>query len=195
VPGVYLMKDAQGRGALRRQGGQAARPRRSYFVPSADLGPKKQPMLEEVHTSTSSCEGEWEALLTENRLIKDIKPKYNARLVDDKTFPYLVVTQREDYPRVFVTRNPSGVDDKTGEQAPRSRARVFGPFTNAGALREAVQILQRSSSSAPASSTSSRATRRTGASAPACSHSIGQCTAPCNESIGARPTARTSTAS
>jgi excinuclease ABC subunit C len=76
-------------------------------------------MLDEVHSfDTLVCEGEWEALLTENRLIKDIKPKYNARLVDDKSFPYLVVTQREDYPRVFVTRNPTGVDPKTGEQAP-----------------------------------------------------------------------------
>jgi excinuclease ABC subunit C len=117
----------------------------SYFVPSTDLGFPKQNLLEEVHTfDFLTCEGEWEALLTENRLIKDIKPKYNARLVDDKTFPYLVVTTREDYPRVFVTRNPSGIDDKTGEKDPLfNNARVFGPFTNAGALREAVQVLQR----------------------------------------------------
>ena len=64
--------------------------------------------------------------------------------MDDKTFPYLVVTQREDYPRVFVTRNPTGVNPKTGEQAPEMKgAKIFGPFTNAGDLREAVQILQR----------------------------------------------------
>ena len=53
------------------------------------------------------CEGDWEALLTENRLIKDIQPRFNARLTDDKTFPYLVITLKDDYPGVFITRQPN----------------------------------------------------------------------------------------
>ncbi|MBK7403590.1 MAG: excinuclease ABC subunit UvrC [Phycisphaerales bacterium] len=116
----------------------------SYFVPSADLGINKQPLLDFVHDfEVLTCEGEWEALLTENRLIKDINPRFNVRLTDDKTFPYLVITQREDFPRVFVTRNPQGLEEG-GEVAPEMKgARVFGPFVNAGALREAVQVLQR----------------------------------------------------
>ena len=94
-PGVYLMKDHKG---VVIYIGKASRlPDRvsSYFVPSTDLGPKKAPMLELVHDfEFLVCEGEWEALLTEARLIKDVGPRFNARLTDDKTLPYLVVTMR-----------------------------------------------------------------------------------------------------
>ena len=150
-PGVYLMKDHKG--VVLYVGKAINLPDRvsSYFVPSADLGYQKQQLLDHVQTFEHLvCEGEWEALLTENRLIKDIHPRYNVRLTDDKTFPYLVVTQREDFPRVFVTRNPRGIEEKSEREgggvgvADEMRgARVFGPFTNAGALREAIQILQR----------------------------------------------------
>jgi excinuclease ABC subunit C len=136
VPGVYLMKDAKG--VVIYVGKAANLPDRvsSYFIPSAALGARKEPMLDRVvDFDILECEGEWEALLTENRLIKDLKPRFNVRLVDDKTFPYLAVTQREDFPRVFVTRNPGDPDLKG--------SRIFGPFTNAGALRDAIQILQR----------------------------------------------------
>lgn len=142
-PGVYLMKDAKG--VVLYVGKAVNLPSRvtSYFVPSAELSSQKQQMLELVHTFDHvECEGEWEALLAENRLIKDIHPRYNVLLTDDKTFPYLVVTQREDFPRVFVTRNPRGLTDD-GEAKEMKGAKVFGPFTNSGALREAVQILQR----------------------------------------------------
>jgi glycosyltransferase involved in cell wall biosynthesis len=66
------------------------------------------------------CEGEWEALLAENRLIKDIRPRFNARLTDDKTFPYLAITLREDFPRLVITREPSSPEFKG--------AKLFGPF-------------------------------------------------------------------
>ena len=78
------------------------------------------------------CESEVDALLAESRLIKDVQPKHNKELKDDKTFPYLMITTHEDYPRVEVTREP------------RDRGvKLYGPFANAGALRGAVQILQR----------------------------------------------------
>lgn len=136
VPGVYLMKDANG--IVLYVGKALVLPDRvsSYFVPSADLGPAKHPMLDVVHTvETVECESEWEALLTENRLIKDLHPRFNARLTDDKTFPYLAVTLREDFPRVVVTRSPSDPLFKG--------AKVYGPFVSAGSLREAVAILQK----------------------------------------------------
>jgi excinuclease ABC subunit C len=157
----------------------------SYFVPSRRPGPQ-----EAAHARRGAqlrhlvCSGEWEALLTENRLIKDIKPKYNARLTDDKSFPYLVVTQREDYPRVFVTRNPTGVDPKTGEQAPEMKgAKVIGPFTNAGDLREAVQILQRVFKFRTCKLDIVEGDPKNKRFRPCLLASIGQCTAPCNESI------------
>jgi excinuclease ABC subunit C len=185
VPGVYLMKDAAG---VVIYIGKALRlPDRvsSYFVPSADLGLQKQPMLEVVSDfEVLECETEWEALLTENRLIKDTKPRFNVRLVDDKTFPYLVVTVNEDYPRVFVTRNPSGIDDRTGERPEHMKAaRVFGPFTNAGALREAVQILQRVFRFRTCALDIAAGDPKNRYFRPCLLHAIGQCTAPCADRI------------
>jgi len=184
VPGVYLMKDEAG---VVLYVGKAARlPDRvaSYFVPSADLGPKKQHMIDLVHDfEVLECQGEWEALLAENRLIKDIRPRFNERLIDDKSFPYLVVTTREDYPRVFVTRNPAGIDDK-GEKHPEMKgARVFGPFTNAGALREAVQILQRVFKFRTCKLDIVEGDPKNRYFRPCLLYAIGQCTAPCAERI------------
>jgi excinuclease ABC subunit C len=136
VPGVYLMKDSAG--SVLYVGKASVLPNRvaSYFIPSADLGPRKQPMLELVADfDFIPCEGEWEALLMEARLVKDIHPPFNDRLQDDKTFPYLAVTMRDDFPGVYITRNPADERFKG--------ARVFGPFVSVGALRHATQLLQR----------------------------------------------------
>ena len=136
TPGVYLMKDVKG--VVIYVGKASKLPDRvsSYFIPSADLGPKKQQLLELVDDfDIIECEGEWEALLTENRLIKDIHPRFNVLLVDDKTYPYLAITTRDDFPGVFITREPN---------APEFRgARILGPFTSVNALRESIQLLQR----------------------------------------------------
>ncbi len=176
VPGVYLMKDHKG--VVLYVGKAASLPDRvsSYFVPSADLGFKKAPMLDHLHDfDVLACEGEWEALLTENRLIKDIRPRFNVRLTDDKTFPYLVVTQREDFPRVFVTRNPS---------APELRgAKIFGPFTNAGALRDAVRLLQRVFKFRTCKLDIVEGDPKNRLFRPCLLHSIGRCTAPCADRI------------
>lgn len=185
MPGVYLMKD--GKGVVVYVGKASRLPDRvgSYFVASADLGVKKRGLLDEVHDfDVLLCRGEWEALLAENRLIKDIKPKYNTRLVDDKSFPYLVVTQREDYPRVFVTRNPSGLDVKTGVVSDEMRgARVFGPFTNAGALREAVGALQRIFKFRTCKLDIVEGDAKNRVFRPCLLYAIGQCTAPCAEKV------------
>src|SRR3954447_24823687 len=92
APGVYLMKDAKGRviyvgksASLRDRVG-------SYFQPSTKLEFKKSGLLDQiVDFDTIETDSEVEALLAENRLIKDIQPRFNARLLDDKTFPYLMV--------------------------------------------------------------------------------------------------------
>jgi excinuclease ABC subunit C len=178
------MKDAKG---VVIYVGKAARlPDRvaSYFVPSTDLGIHKQPLLDFVHDfETLTCEGEWEALLTENRLIKDIKPRFNVRLTDDKTFPYLVVTQREDYPRVFVTRNPQGLEEGGGVAPEMKGAKIFGPFVNAGALREAVQILQRVFKFRTCKLDIVEGDPKNRHFRPCLLYAIGQCTAPCAEKI------------
>ena len=73
-----------------------------------------------------------EALLAENRLIKDIQPRYNARLLDDKTYPYLMVTTGDEFPGVYVTREPRTIGVK-----------LYGPFTSVYSLKEAVTHLQK----------------------------------------------------
>jgi excinuclease ABC subunit C len=184
-PGCYLMKDHKG--VVQYVGKASCLPDRvaSYFVPSADLGHKKQGLLDIVHDfDTIMCEGEWEALLTENRLIKDIRPRFNARLVDDKTFPYLVVTRNEDFPRVFVTRNPSGRDEHGEVPAHMKGAKTFGPFTNAGALREAVQILQRVFKFRTCKLDIIDGDEKNRYFRPCLLYAIGQCTAPCADKIG-----------
>ncbi len=133
TPGVYLMKDDRGRviyvgksASLRDRVG-------SYFQASTKLEFKKAGMLKDVvDFETIETDSEVEALLAENRLIKDIQPRFNARLLDDKTFPYLMVTTGDDYPGVYVTREPR-----------TDGVKLYGPFTSVGALKEAVTHLQK----------------------------------------------------
>lgn len=177
APGVYLMKDAEGRviyvGKAMRLPDRVS----SYFVPSADLGAKKQPMLDVVHDfDIVPCESEWEALLTENRLIKDIKPPFNERLTDDKTYPYLVITMRDDFPRVAVTRQPAAEEFRG--------AKVFGPFANAGSLREAVTHLQRVFKFRTCDLDIREDDPKLRFFRPCLLHAINQCTAPCGARIG-----------
>lgn len=154
----------------------------SYFVPSADLGFKKEPMLDVVEDfDVIECEGEWEALLMESRLIKDLKPppRYNVRLKDGKSFPYLAITQKEPFPRVYVTRDLS-----TPEIA---GAKLFGPFTNTGALREAVSMLQRVFKFRTCDLEIDPADEKNKFFRPCILHAIGQCTAPCADKIAVEP--------
>jgi excinuclease ABC subunit C len=174
--GVYLMKDLEGRviyvgkaGSLRNRVG-------SYFQPSADLGVNKQALLEFISDfDVIECEGEWEALLMESRLIKDTRPRFNARLVDDKTYPYLAVTVRDEFPGVYITRSP------TDEQF--RGARIFGPFTSVSSLRNAVQLLQRVFKYRTCELEIRGDNPKNAYFRPCLLHAIGQCTAPCNNRI------------
>src|ERR1700761_2313657 len=133
APGVYLMKDAAGvviyigkSASLRDRVG-------SYFQPGAKLELRKQGLRDVVvDFDTIQTDSEVEALLAENRLIKDIQPRYNARLLDDKTFPYLMVTTGDDFPGVYVTREPR-----------TKGVKLYGPFTSVYSLKEAVTLLQK----------------------------------------------------
>ena len=104
APGVYLMKDDKGRviyigkaTSLRDRVG-------SYFQLSTKLEARKATLLDNVvDFDIIQTDSEVEALLADNRLIKDIQPRYNARLMDDKTCPYVMVTTGDQFPGVFVT--------------------------------------------------------------------------------------------
>jgi len=138
APGVYLFKDAADV-VLYVGKAKSLRPRvASYFQPAADLlagrGPEIKRMIDDlvVDVDILECDSEVSALLRENRLIKDIQPAFNARQKDGKSFPYIQITTREDFPRVSITRQP-GVKN----------VRLYGPFVSVNDLRAAVPLMQR----------------------------------------------------
>jgi excinuclease ABC subunit C len=168
--GVYLMKDSAGRviyvGKAKNLRSRAG----SYFVKAAAEEFRTAHWIDEIcDADYIETESEVDALLVESRLIKDIQPRYNKDLKDDKTFPYLMITTHEDFPRVEVTRQP------------RERGvKLYGPFANAGALRGAVQVLQRIFKFRTCGLDIEEADERWRWFRPCLLASIRQCTAPCN---------------
>jgi excinuclease ABC subunit C len=142
----------------------------SYFHKAASEELRTATWIHEIaDIDFLECESEVDALLTENRLIKDIQPKYNKDLKDDKSFPYLMITTREDFPRIEVTREP------------RDRGvKLYGPFTSAGSLRGAIQVLQRIFQFRTCSLDIEENDERWKWFRPCLLASIKQCTAPCN---------------
>src|SRR5436305_6490690 len=132
APGVYLMKDDKGRVIYVGKSASLRDRVASYFQASTKLEHKKVGLLEQViDFEVIQTDSEVEALLAENRLIKDIQPRYNARLLDDKTFPYLMITTGDEFPGVYVTRVPR-----------QQGVKAYGPFTGGYAPQEAEMTLQ-----------------------------------------------------
>src|SRR5215213_6888500 len=133
APGVYLMKDDKGRVIYVGKSASLRDRVCSYFQPATKLEFKKAPLRDVVFDfEVIQTESEVEALLAENRLIKDIQPRYNARLLDDKTYPYLMITTDEEFPGVYITREPR-----------KKGVKLYGPFTSVYALKEALTLLQK----------------------------------------------------
>ncbi|MBN1507609.1 MAG: excinuclease ABC subunit UvrC [Sedimentisphaerales bacterium] len=136
-PGVYFMKGAD---EVVLYIGRAKNLRArvsSYFQPSSNLEASRGPHIVEMVAKVQSVdcletESEVDAMLKEARLIKDIRPPYNMDLTDDKTFPYLEITTREDFPGVYITRKPK-----------HSGTRLFGPFASPSDLRAVLVELQK----------------------------------------------------
>lgn len=129
-PGVYLYKDKEGRIIYVGKARQLRQRMRSYFQAPNGLHPKVRAMMARVadfdYIVTAS---EVEALILENNLIKAYQPRYNIALRDDKSFPYLKLTA-EEFPRLCIVREKK---DRT--------SRYFGPYTDAGSLRETIRLL------------------------------------------------------
>lgn len=173
TPGVYLMKDDKGR--VIYVGKSACLRDRvcSYFLPSTQLEFKKAGLLDHVvDFDILHTDSEVEALLAENRLIKDLHPRYNARLVDDKTYPYLMVTTDDEFPGVYITREP------------RSKGvKLYGPFTNVSQLKEAITHLQKAFKFRTCHLEISEADEKRRFFRPCLLYAIHQCTAPCAAKI------------
>ncbi|MEG6510512.1 excinuclease ABC subunit UvrC [Desulforamulus ruminis] len=132
-PGVYLYKNEDGQVIYVGKAVSLKNRVRSYFQAGAKQAPKVKAMLSRaVDLDFIVTDSEMEALILENNLIKEHRPKYNILLKDDKTYPYIKVTVHEDFPRVYLTR-----------RVLKDRARYFGPFTNVGAVNETMRLLKK----------------------------------------------------
>jgi len=132
-PGVYIMHDSKneiiyvGKAIILRNRV------RSYFRDPDKKTEKIRRMVANIswfeYVITDS---ELEALVLENNLIKENRPKYNTMLKDDKTYPYIKLTIAEDFPRIFMTR-----------KVYKDGAKYYGPYTSAGAVKDTIELLQK----------------------------------------------------
>lgn len=173
TPGVYLMKDAQARVIYVGKAVNLKSRASSYFNQAAAVERRTAELVTEIaDIDYLETETEVEALLLEARLIKDIRPRFNSELKDDKTFPYLEITTREDFPRVEFTRKPHSKGTK-----------LYGPFTNAKQLRGTITVLQKIFRFRNCSLDIEEGDEKWRWFRPCLLHSINQCTAPCNLQI------------
>lgn len=132
TPGVYVMKDAAG---VEIYVGKAVNLRRrvqSYFQ-SRNRAGKDQALVDNISDfDFVETDSELEALLLESRIIKDLKPKYNAMLKNNEQYPLIEITWGEDFPRMLVTR-----------QRRNKESRYFGPFVGSADVRATLALLQR----------------------------------------------------
>ena len=132
-PGVYIMHDSSDTIIYVGKARSLTKRVHQYFQASHDEGLKKKQMVAHIaRFEYIVTDTELEALVLENNLIKEHRPKYNTMLRDDKTYPYIKVTLAERYPRVMITRLMK-----------KDKSRYFGPFTSAGAVKDTVDLIQK----------------------------------------------------
>ncbi len=133
TPGSYQFKDAFGR-VIYVGKAKALRSRiNSYFQPIDKLHTRTQQMIQEaVSVEWIQVQNEVEALILEHSLIQEHQPRFNVRLRDDKSYPFLVVTTADEWPRAMLTRGKL----KKGN-------RYFGPYVEVKAIRDTLDLLQR----------------------------------------------------
>ena len=132
-PGVYIMYDKKdtiiyvGKAIILRNRV------RSYFRESANHSLKIARMVSQIERfEYIVTDSELEALVLENNLIKEHRPKYNTMLKDDKTYPYIKVTLGEVYPRVLFAR-----------QVKKDKSKYFGPYSSAGAVKDSIDLINK----------------------------------------------------
>jgi excinuclease ABC subunit C len=178
-PGVYLMRDAA-RTVIYVGKAKVLRNRvRSYFQDIRDLHPRTQAMVSLVADfDLIVVATEKEALALEATLIKRHKPRYNVRLADDKSYPYIKITTGDTFPKIAVVRGQQNLLEK--------HARYFGPYPNVGPMWDVVRLVRRVFKLRQETKNSTK--RRAGCpwdetgallKRPCLDYDIGQCTGPC----------------
>ena len=133
-PGVYRWKDKDGRIIYVGKAKNLKNRVRSYVREDKNRSPKVAAMIRHADDLDITMTGsEMEALILECNLIKEMHPKYNISLRDDKSYPYVKITTGDEWPRIFVTSNIRRDD----------HAKYYGPFTDVGSLRKTLSVLRR----------------------------------------------------
>jgi len=132
-PGVYLMKDKSGKIIYIGKASVIRNRVRSYFQKKANLPPKIQRMVSAIDDfEFIITESELEAFLLESNLIKQNQPRFNARLKDGKSYPFIKIDTAEPFPQVYITRKLNN-----------DGSRYFGPYANAGSVRKTLGLLKK----------------------------------------------------
>lgn len=132
-PGVYLMHSKSDEIIYVGKAINLKRRVSSYFRKINNRSPKIEKMITLIdYFEYIVTDSELEALVLENNLIKEHKPKYNTMLKDDKSYPFMKVAVQEDYPRVLFAR-----------QMKRDGAKYFGPYTSAAAVKDTIELVQK----------------------------------------------------
>src|ERR1041384_2130280 len=128
-PGVYVFRDRRGKVIYVGKAKSIRKRVASHFSnPTLYATRARTPETDDIHPLVGTTEAE--ALLTEQNFIKQYKPKFNIRLRDDKSYPYIAISLDEDFPRVYFTR----------ERHRRDRA-YFGPYSSAKRVRHTLDLL------------------------------------------------------
>ena len=131
LPGIYQFKDATGKVIYVGKAKNLRNRVRSYFVKSQPPNPKLTALVSKIHDiEVIVTSSEVEALILEANLIKKLKPRYNVNLKDDKSYPYIAITN-EPFPRVFSTR-----------KIKMDGTRYFGPYTDAYSLKQTLKLIR-----------------------------------------------------
>lgn len=133
-PGVYQWKDRSGKVIYVGKAVNLRNRVRSYIRTDKNRSPKVAAMIRHAEDlDITLTQTEMEALILECNLIKELHPRYNISLRDDKTYPYVKITMADEWPRITVTRSIQRNDG----------SRSFGPFTDVGSLRSMLKLLRR----------------------------------------------------